>query len=444
MHRVIIYAVVILFIVVADVAIGMSEINSTDPEIQYKASGQLLSAFNKAIESAKSPTKSKLSKKKIKKLDASLTKKHKKTPKVRNVYAVPKSVKSNAKAFNRDTKSIKSPAKSKPSKKTTKKPRVSPALLPKVYASPNKSAKSNAKVLGRAIKSTKRSSKAKLNKETIKKPGASPQKIHKAQQLAPSPSQKIYVIPKSAKVSAANLNSKTVGSIEKAGKKSAIGRPYFGVMAGIGLARIGDEQQLDTTAVMINDESYEYLPAVYGINGGYEFIGSSNGMLSLGVGVYQNSNYLGNGQVWRVLEFDGRYHDFDYEYKLQSTRFMLETQFAWQFDFKKIKFIPFVSLGAGPTLNFANSYKEAVVESKVGVRPGFESNRTTGLAYQLGAGIAYPFNADCDRLLVAYRYVDLGKAQFNTIGVIGSTYRLSVEKNRSNEIYIGYTNLFDF
>jgi opacity protein-like surface antigen len=403
MHRVIIYAVVILFIVVADVAIGMSEINSTNPEIQYKASGQLLSAFNKAMESTKSPTKSKLSKKKIKKPDASLKKKHKKTPKVSKVYAV------------------------------------------------SKSAKSNAKMLGRAIKLTKTPTKAKLSKEIIKKPCASPPKTHKVQQLMPSPSSKVYVVPKSTKISTDNLNQNTMKSIEKAGKKSAIGRPYFGIVAGIGLARIGGEQQSNKS--IYDDEYNEYLPAnnfysdsaaVYGINGGYEFVGSSNGLLSLGMGVYQNSNYQGSGQVWQVLEFDGRDHTFDYEYKLQSIRFMLETQFAWQFDFEKIKLIPFVSLGAGPTLNFANSYKGIAVDSKAKTTSEFDSNRNTSFAYQLGAGIAYPFNADCDRLLVAYRYVDLGKAQFNTTGVVGSTYQLSVEKNRSNEIYIGYTHLFDF
>jgi hypothetical protein len=321
-----------------------------------------------------------------------------------------------------------------------------------VYAAP-KPAKNHAKAFDRTTKSPKTPTKAKLSKKTIKKSGASPQKTHNVQQLASSPSPKVYVAPtKSTKIGTANLNSKTVKSIKKAGKKSAIGRPYFGIVVGVGIGRVGGEQQADTTDLMEYNEFYEYLPAnnfysaaVYGINGGYEFIGSSNGLLSLGVGVYQNSNYHGSGQIWHVLEFDGRYHTFDYEYKLQSTRFMLETQFAWQFEFEKMKLIPFVSLGAGPSLNFANSYQETVADTTImSVKSEFRSNRNTSFAYQLGAGIAYPFNADCDRLFIAYRYIDLGTAQFNTTGVVGATYQLSVEKNRSNEIYIGYTHLFDF
>lgn len=366
MHRIFIYAVVVLFIVVSNVAIGI--------EVQYKASGWLLSAFDKAVKSARSPTKPELSKKTIKKLGTGTPtkKKHKKNP--------------------REQSDLSS--------------------HPKAYVAP------------KSINSNK--------------------KIHKARQ--------VYVVPKPAAISIDSLNSNNVKSLGNASKKSAVGRPYLGVVAGVGIGKIGGKQQLDTTDLAEYDNYHGYLPAnnfystaVYGINGGYEFIGSSNGLLSLGVGIYQNSNYRGNGQVWLLNEFEGKYHISDYAYKLQSTRFMLETQFAWQFDFEKMKLIPFVSFGAGPSLNFVNSYQETVVDTTImSEQSEFRSNRNISFAYQLGAGIAYPFNADYDRVFIAYRYVDLGTTQFNTTGVVGSTYQLSVEKNRSNEIYIGYTHLFDF
>jgi hypothetical protein len=279
-----------------------------------------------------------------------------------------------------------------------------------------------------------------------------PKKIHKMQPALYPPPTICDAFKSTDDNSADNLNTKSVTAIENVGEKSVIGHPYLGIMAGMGFAKVDSNQQLDTTVT--DDEYDKYLPAnnlysaaVYGLNGGYEFIISSNGLLSLGVGVYQSSDYRAKGQVWHVYEPNGNDHIYDYRYRLQSTRFMFETQFAWQFDFKKIKLIPFISFGVGSALNFANSYEETPVNSSAEVVPGFGSNKNTSFAYQLGAGIACPFSNDRDRLFVAYKYVDLGKAQFNAremVNGINGTYRLDVKKIIANEIYIGYTHLFNF
>lgn len=239
---------------------------------------------------------------------------------------------------------------------------------------------------------------------------------------------------------------------EKVFQKTIIGHPYLSVMIGAGFAKIG-EQQLDTTGE-ITDGQTQYLPnkknyygsPVYGINGGYEFKLGSNGLLSLGIGLYESSNYNSKGQVWQKNEYAGiNIHTLDYEYKVQSTRLMLETQLSWQFDLNKIKLAPFILLGAGSSLNFANSYEEKVVDVNSDAKvPGFGSNRNTNFAYQLGAGIAIPFNNEHDRFFVAYKYVDLGRARFNIRPGDPFLYQLNVGRIKTNEVGIGYTRLFDF
>jgi len=237
---------------------------------------------------------------------------------------------------------------------------------------------------------------------------------------------------------------------EKVSQKTAIGHPYLSIMVGVGFAKIG-EQQSDTTAEIFgvqvqyfpNKENY-YGSPVYGINGGYEFKLGSSGLLALGIGLYESSNYNSKGQVWQKNEdADTNTHAFDYEYKLQSTRLMLEAQLAWQFDLNKIKVIPFISLGAGSSLNFANSYEETAVDVPNPVA-GFSSHRNTNFAYQLGAGIAIPFNNEHDRFFVAYKYVDLGKAQFNIRPGDPFLYQLNVGRIKTNEVCVGYTRLFGF
>lgn len=167
---------------------------------------------------------------------------------------------------------------------------------------------------------------------------------------------------------------------EKVFQKTIIGHPYLSAMIGAGFAKIG-EQQSDTTAgipgvqsqYFPNKENY-YGSPVYGVNGGYEFKLGSNGLLSLGIGLYESSNYNSKGQAWEVNEPAGiNINNFDYEYKLQSTRLMLETQFAWQFYLNKTKVIPFILLGVGSSLNFANSYEETVVGVNSNPMPGFIS-----------------------------------------------------------------------
>lgn len=236
-------------------------------------------------------------------------------------------------------------------------------------------------------------------------------------------------------------------------KKSIVdshhGSLYLGIIAGTTAAIVG-EQQLDTTQGISNG-CLRYLPtnnyswaALYGINVGYEFKLESyeNNLVSFGIGIYQSSNYAAKGQAWFI------YPNSDdalanYAYKLQSTRFMAELQLARQFELKKIKLIPFVTFGIGPALNFANSYQETKVGSTYPLAAGFKTQLNIRFVYQAGVGVACPFNADRDRLSIAYRFVDLGNAHFDSAEGY-PLYQLNVGRIRANEIYLGYTHSFNF
>lgn len=230
----------------------------------------------------------------------------------------------------------------------------------------------------------------------------------------------------------------------------ALGHSYLGVIAGASIASLGKEQTDTTASSSGTNRKYTYTDRassaiLYGINGGYEFEIEPNMLWSLGLGIYQGLNYSLKGQelVVSSLSSNSKYYA-DYTYHVCSTRLMLETQLAWEIFFSyRTKFIPFVFVGAGPALNYANSYQDTLIDSSAAGYPSFKSKSKISFAYQLGVGIAYPFNLDNSRLSISYRYVDLGTARFGDRSS-DSVYRLDTGRIRANEIFIGYTHLFNF
>lgn len=244
-------------------------------------------------------------------------------------------------------------------------------------------------------------------------------------------------------ITATNIASANVNTPSKFNKKNSL---YLKALIGINLSNVG-KQQLDTTAGPINGYT-QYIPnntyyssISYGAGGGYEFkLGYAT--LSLGIGIYQNSNNLATGQIWDI-EPSNYTHILNYQYKVFSSRFMLETQLGRMFQLNNtIKIMPFVLFGIGPALNFANSYRETVVYPNAS-RSNFNSKLNISLSYQIGAGISYPFNNDHSRLSITYRYVDLGKAIFDSKNELPK-FKLDIGRIRTNEIYLTYTHLFDF
>ena len=99
-------------------------------------------------------------------------------------------------------------------------------------------------------------------------------------------------------------------------------------------------------------------------------------------------------------------------------------------------------MGVGPSFNSANSYKETLANPEVLERAPFSDKTKIGVGYQLGAGIAVPFNSDRDRLFLGYRHINFGKAEFEDAPGYPS-YELDVGKTKVHEFYIGYMRLFN-
>lgn len=183
-----------------------------------------------------------------------------------------------------------------------------------------------------------------------------------------------------------------------------------------------------------------------GLNGGFEFEGNHFiPALELGLGLYATpgeNRY--HGQLIETAIGDPSSTLYDYRFKLNSIRLMVETQFTWSVN----QFLPFISVGIGSAWNRLYGYKENPIDSTGYVAlPPFKSYNNNNFAYQLGFGLGYAFNignnytGHChDRVALAYRYVDVGNVKF---GIRGSDYPYQLKFRRLNnhEIYLNYTHL---
>jgi hypothetical protein len=121
---------------------------------------------------------------------------------------------------------------------------------------------------------------------------------------------------------------------------------------------------------------------------------------------------------------------------------MFEAQLAKVIKGMVIEVIPFINLGIGPSINYANSYQNEHV-GKTGALGGFKNAWNVDCSYQLGLGLAIPFNTRQNRVAIGYRYVNLGTAKFNATDYDEEPkYKLDIGKIKSHEVYISYTHLF--
>ncbi len=215
------------------------------------------------------------------------------------------------------------------------------------------------------------------------------------------------------------------------------GQPYLGFTLELGLAKVGKDQW-DTSGGVLNgynhylpDNQYSISPLL-GLNGGYQFRIRPNLFFSLGVGCYKNLGFASSGRIQLVKDSHND-HLYDYSYKLRTASLMLETKLGWQFPASKIT--PFILVGVGAAINSADNYVEKAASESIIDRQLFKATNTVNFAYQLGAGISYPFNHEKSSLTVGYKLVDLGVAKLQR----DSQFRLTTGKIKTHEVYIGYT-----
>jgi len=187
--------------------------------------------------------------------------------------------------------------------------------------------------------------------------------------------------------------------------------------------------------------------AVFGFNGGYEFIPANHRIaIALGVGLYTNAaDYNFDGQLVETASGDPSSTLYNYTYYINSTRLMAEIQLTWLM--KKIS--PFIDFGVGPAWNRIGGYSESPATSNGYVAlPPFQSNTNVNLAYQVGFGISTAGNfavhhADFkqDRVSLGYRYVNLGSTSLGTRGAV-YPFHLNTGSLTTNDVYLSYTHLF--
>lgn len=219
--------------------------------------------------------------------------------------------------------------------------------------------------------------------------------------------------------------------------------PYLGLTGGLGFSKIGQ----NNTELVGGTKPREYRSTsdydatpVFGVNGGYEFTLQNNLVWSIGLGLYQTLSYESDGEIWDTTITTE--HTLDYTYKVSSTRLMLESEIGMQCN---NNFMPFVTIGIGPSWNHAESYQEKSINSGSDPEAPFLDHTSAAFAYQIGAGIAYSLTAK-DRFSLAYRFVDLGSLHFGNKDNAAhsvSPYMLPVGRVKTHEVIFNYTYLFE-
>lgn len=188
---------------------------------------------------------------------------------------------------------------------------------------------------------------------------------------------------------------------------------------------------------------------ILGIHGGYEFSGLGlRPAIALGVGLYTTPGYYQyNGVVTETALGDSSNALYSYQYHLYSSRLMAETKLTWNI---AQHVAPFAEIGFGSAWLRMSHYSESPINAGgYTPLPGFQSHNLNNFAYQLGGGVGYSFNFGSaakdafqhDRLLLGYRFVNLGNVNFGTRGA-AYPYALSFGKAKTNDIYLGLAHLF--
>lgn len=188
--------------------------------------------------------------------------------------------------------------------------------------------------------------------------------------------------------------------------------------------------------------------AIFGANGGFEFTGAQGKpSIALGLGLYSNLvDYSLQGQVIETAAGDASSILYNYAYDVNSKRLMAEIQLSWTF----YKLSPFLNFGLGSAWSRMNNYHEMSTNT-IGFPPlpPFQTHTNTNFAYQAGFGVNMAFpgvgaksGLPQERISLGYRYVNLGTASFGTRGA-DYPYTLNSGLLQTNEVYLGYTHLFD-
>lgn len=211
---------------------------------------------------------------------------------------------------------------------------------------------------------------------------------------------------------------------------------------GVSVASLSNNQTINDTDILGNQWTHEYIAnsqqkvaMLLGLNGGYEFSLPRNFFLGLGLGAYKPiGGFSASGENWNTLG-GNRQHQYNYEYQVDSTYLLGEAKLRWQIN----RFSPFVMAGVGPSWNRADDFSTQPLGQAT--TPSYPSHTQTELAYQLGIGLEYQINK-LNYAGVAYKYSDLGKAEFDQVNTNEFPHKLEVGSIRTNDFLFTITHHF--
>ena len=184
---------------------------------------------------------------------------------------------------------------------------------------------------------------------------------------------------------------------------------YFKAHGGIAWYSAGKDQVLnygEEDFDRYTDKSDDKTVMQYGLGIGYIIPLSGSQSLELGVGWYGDAEHEYKGYIDQYGKTDLR--DFEYSYKLQTHRFVLEGSYRIPF---QDQFEGFVTGGIGIGMNKLSKSKTTRLDpNEESPKPDIKDNTNNSFAWQLGAGISWSFMPDWKASLF-YLYANNGKAE---------------------------------
>lgn len=186
--------------------------------------------------------------------------------------------------------------------------------------------------------------------------------------------------------------------------------------------------------------------ALIGLEGGYQWAFDRVWIPSYSVGA--NYSYLFPATIkGTIFQYSlPQFENYTYHYQIQSQTLLAMAKLdlvSWQ------RFMPFLLVGAGVSLNTAKNYTEQAVPGVTPrVSPGFSDSTNAYFSYALGAGVDYILKRNL-WMSLKYQYGNEGYAQTghgaNTSTLTATNFSTDRLKTKltSNSVLFSLTYIFD-
>lgn len=213
---------------------------------------------------------------------------------------------------------------------------------------------------------------------------------------------------------------------------------YFKAHGGVAWYSAGKDEVLnygDGNFDRYTDKSDDKAVMQYGLGIGYILPQSGQQSLEFGIAWYGDAEHEYKGYIDQYGKTDLR--DFEYAYKVQTHRFVLEGSYRMPF-YDQLE--GFVTGGIGIGMNKLSKFKTTKLDpNEDSTKPDFKDNTNNSFAWQLGTGISWEFTSDWKATLF-YLYADSGKAESSANAPFNNKYE--TDNITSHSLTLSVIHLF--